>query len=49
VRDDDGFVEVYAHGPTLTARAYRFGDGGAAAAAREEPEWRAWMEEYVTA
>jgi uncharacterized protein YndB with AHSA1/START domain len=49
VRGDDGFVEVYAHGATLTVRAYRFGEDGAAAAAREEPAWRAWMEEHVTA
>ena len=48
VRGDDGFVEVYAHGATLIARAYRFGDDGAAAA-REESAWRAWMEEHVTA
>lgn len=35
VRGDDRFVEVSAHGATLTAR--------------EEPAWRAWMDEHVTA
>jgi len=53
VRDEDGIVEVYAHpgdGQThLAVRAYRFGDDGPAVAAREEPAWRAWMEEHVAA
>jgi hypothetical protein len=30
-------------------RAYRYGDGGAAVAAREEPALRAWMDEHVAA
>jgi uncharacterized protein YndB with AHSA1/START domain len=49
VRDDHGFVEVYAHGTTLVARGYRFGAAGAAVAEREEAGWRAWMEQHVAA
>ena len=53
VRDDDGIVEVYAHpgdGTThLALRAYRYGDDAAVVAAREEPAWRAWMDEHVSA
>jgi uncharacterized protein YndB with AHSA1/START domain len=48
VRDDDGFVEAYAYGTTLTVRSYRFG-AAASNTAREEPAWRAWMEEHVAA
>ena len=33
----------------LAVRAYRFGDGRRAVAAREEPAWRAWMDEHVSA
>jgi len=49
VRDDDGFVEAYAHGTQLTVRGYRFGEAGAEVAAREERAWRAWMDEHVGA
>jgi hypothetical protein len=53
LRDEAGIIEVYAHpgdGVThLAVRAYRYGDGGAAVAAREEPALRAWMDEHVAA
>ncbi len=53
LRDDAGIVEIYAHpgdGRThLAVRAYRYGDDAAALAAREEPAWRAWMDEHVSA
>jgi hypothetical protein len=53
LRDDHGIVEIYAHprdGVThLAVRAYRYGDAGAAVAAREEPALRAWMDEHVPA
>ena len=51
LRDDDGIVEIYAHpgdGKThLAVRAYRY--DAAAVAAREEPAWRAWMDEHLSA
>jgi uncharacterized protein YndB with AHSA1/START domain len=51
VRDGEGLVEVYAHpddGRThLAVRAYRYGEAAAAVAAREEPAWRAWMDEHL--
>jgi uncharacterized protein YndB with AHSA1/START domain len=50
LRDDAGIVEIYAHpgnGKThLAVRAYRYGDS-AVLAEREEPAWRAWMDEHV--
>jgi uncharacterized protein YndB with AHSA1/START domain len=53
LRDGDGIVEIYAHpgdGRThLAVRAYRYGEDAAAVAAREEPAWRAWMDEHVSA
>jgi hypothetical protein len=53
LRDEDGIVEIYAHpgdGEThLVVRAYRFGDDAAAVAAREEPAWRAWLDEHLSA
>jgi uncharacterized protein YndB with AHSA1/START domain len=53
LRDEDGIVEIYAHpgeGEThLAVRAFRFGDDAAALAAREEPAWRAWLDEHLAA
>ena len=52
LRDDAGIVEIYAHPGDgkihLAVRAYRYGDA-AALAAREEPVWRAWMDQHLSA